>query len=261
MPSPFPGMDPYLEYPAHWRGVHAALIVACYETLNALLPDGFIARIEERLTILTPERSILPDVSVHRVASPPIAPQTVMVVGDAPARVRASLLEVPQRFIEIVSLSEPEEIITAIEFLSISNKTPGDGREEYVRKQQRLLRSSTHLLEIDLLRAGRHTVAAAKDDLETFFGHWDYVVSLHRAGEGAECDAWARTLRQVLPTVPVPLTSSIPDIRLDVQALLDHVWDRGPFRKTLAYRDQPFPPLKEEDTAWADALLKARGLR
>ena len=45
MPSPFPGMDPYLEDPAHWRGVHAALIVACYETLNALLPDGFIARI------------------------------------------------------------------------------------------------------------------------------------------------------------------------------------------------------------------------
>ncbi len=230
MPSPFPGMDPYLEDPAHWRGVHAALIVACYETLNALLPDGFIARI-----------AVL---------------ETVTVGGRG-----ASLLEVPQRFIEIVSLSEPKEIITAIEFLSLSNKTPGDGREEYVRKQQRLLRSSTHLLEIDLLRAGRHTVAAAKDDLEAFFGHWDYVVSLHRAGEGAECDAWARTLRQVLPTVPVPLTSGIPDIRLDVQALLDHVWDRGPFRKTLAYRDQPFPPLNDEDTAWADALLKARGLR
>jgi len=203
-------MDPYLEDPAHLRGVHAALIVACYETLNATLPDGFIARIEEK----------------------------------------------DQRFIKVVSLTEPELVITAIEFLSLSNKTPGSGREEYVRKQQRLLRSETHFLEIDLLRAGRHTVAAAYEDLRALVGHWDYVVSLHRAGEGGECEARPRTVRQVLPSVPVPLTANLPEVRLDIQTLVDHVWERGPFRKVLNYQNPPIPPLSSEDTAWAVALLR-----
>ena len=150
MPSPFPGMDPYLEDPAHWRGVHAVLIVGCYEALNATLPEGFVARIAQAC----------------------------------------------ERFVEIVSLHEPERIVTAIKILSPANKTPGDGRDEYRRKQARCLRSETHLLEIDLLRAGRYTVAASEEDVREQVAHWDYLASLHRSGEGWECDTWPRTLRQ-----------------------------------------------------------------
>lgn len=42
-------MDPYLEKPRRWRGIHAALIVYCFEALNRSLPQGFVARIEERI--------------------------------------------------------------------------------------------------------------------------------------------------------------------------------------------------------------------
>lgn len=38
MPSPFPGMDPYLEDSIIWRGVHHELISLIAETLNTLLP-------------------------------------------------------------------------------------------------------------------------------------------------------------------------------------------------------------------------------
>jgi hypothetical protein len=204
MPSPFPGMDPHLENPAHWRGVHAALIVAIYEALNAALPDGFLARIEEAC----------------------------------------------QRLVEIVALGAPEQVVTAIEVLSPSNKTPGDGREEYRRKQARYLRSTVHLLEIDLLRAGKHTVAASEDALKRRAGRWDYVISLHRAGEGAESDAWTRTVRDPLPTVPVPLTDGHPDVPLNLQEIVAHVWAAGPFRRAIDYTQSPEPPLRSEDAAW-----------
>lgn len=40
MASPFPGMDPYLEDPTLWRGVHHYLIAIIAETLGDALADG-----------------------------------------------------------------------------------------------------------------------------------------------------------------------------------------------------------------------------
>lgn len=261
MPSPFPGMDPYLEDPAHWRGVHAALIVGCYEALNAVLPDGFIARIEERVYLSAVEQSIYPDIAVGRRsdARPTGVVMTAPHPTDAPLRVRTAVDEVRERFLAIVSLSEPEQVVTAIEVLSPANKIPGDGRDEYRRKQARCLRSGTHLLEIDLLRTGRYTVAASESDVRSQVGHWDYVVSLHRAGDGWECDTWPRTVREPLPVVPVPLTAPNPDVWLDLPAVLTRVYDAGPFRKSIDYAAEPIPPLLPDDARWAGDLLRQAG--
>jgi len=43
MPSPFPGMDPYLENPIHWRGVHTTLIVAIQKLLVPVLRPRYTA--------------------------------------------------------------------------------------------------------------------------------------------------------------------------------------------------------------------------
>ena len=42
MPSPFPGMDPYLEDPLLWPSVHHLLISHVGMTLNLLIPPGYI---------------------------------------------------------------------------------------------------------------------------------------------------------------------------------------------------------------------------
>jgi hypothetical protein len=47
--SPFPGMDPYLE--THWLDVDTALIAESRRSLNRSLPDGLVARAEERIAI------------------------------------------------------------------------------------------------------------------------------------------------------------------------------------------------------------------
>ena len=38
MPSPFPGMDPYLEEPVLWSTLHQRLITYIADDLNVLLP-------------------------------------------------------------------------------------------------------------------------------------------------------------------------------------------------------------------------------
>src|SRR5262249_57266251 len=53
MPSPFPGMDPYLE--AHWRDIHAGLIIYARDALQGQLPSGLRARVEESVLLETPE--------------------------------------------------------------------------------------------------------------------------------------------------------------------------------------------------------------
>jgi hypothetical protein len=52
MPSPFPGMDPYLE--AHWRDVHASLIIYARDALQGVLPGSLRARVEERVLLESP---------------------------------------------------------------------------------------------------------------------------------------------------------------------------------------------------------------
>src|SRR5438552_10521608 len=66
MPSPFPGMDPYLE--AHWRDIHAGLVIYTRDALQGALPGALRARVEERVLLETPlgisEHPLYPDVRV-----------------------------------------------------------------------------------------------------------------------------------------------------------------------------------------------------
>lgn len=75
MPSPFPGMDPYLEEPILWPGLHQRLITHIGDTLNALMPPRYVADIGERLYVVQPEHSVYPDVVVLQHPSPPAPPE------------------------------------------------------------------------------------------------------------------------------------------------------------------------------------------
>ena len=64
MSSPFPGMDPYLEHPVLWEGVHARMVVAIANRLQPLLDPPYVATVEERVYIEGPQRRI-PDVWIQ----------------------------------------------------------------------------------------------------------------------------------------------------------------------------------------------------
>src|SRR5689334_2532429 len=74
MPSPFPGMDPYLEARGLWESVHTVLITACVGSLNRQLPQPYFAQVETRIELVSfdePSSQRLPDVMVGRGDSAP----------------------------------------------------------------------------------------------------------------------------------------------------------------------------------------------
>jgi len=235
---------------------------ACAE-LNRLLPDGYVADIGERLYILQPEveRHIYPDVMVLEQPSLPRRAEAATAVADLPLVLTLEPVEMREVFVQIFSLREGN-VVTVIEVLSPSNKTPGhEGRQLYLAKQQEILRSRTHLIEIDLLRQGEHTVAAPREALLQRGVRWDYLVCLHRGGQGRRYEVWPIRVKQRLPRILVPLAEGDPDVVLDLQGVFDRCYDEGAYVRWVDYRRELPVPLQEEDADWANALLRERGLR
>jgi hypothetical protein len=259
-------MDPYLEAPTWWPGVHFSLLGYAREALNASLPRGYVANVGERLYIVQPERNLFPDVVVLHVPpgggrrKKPTKKSGTLVV-DPPRILIAHPMQVREPFIEIQRAGEPAHVLITIEILSPANKAKGHpGRKLYRTKQRELLRSQTNLLEIDLLRRGQPTVAVplALLALERNAG---YVVCLHRAGQGKRYEVWEIGLRQRLPRVSVPLDEGDPDVALDLQAVFDRCYDLGVYASQVNYRRDPTVRLSDADAAWADTLLRQKGLR
>ncbi|HUG91773.1 MAG TPA: DUF4058 family protein [Planctomycetaceae bacterium] len=223
MPGPFPGMDPFLESPARWSVLHTRLVPYLADTINPLLPERYVANPTERVYVV---------------------------------------VEIREPFIEIVSVEQPGRVIATIEILSPYNKLGEQtGRELYRKKQDELLNSSAHLMEIDLLRQGQHTIAAPRHALERF-SPWHYMVCLHRAGAGRRFEVWPVRLQDRLPRVYVPLDEGDEPVVVDLQVVLDHCYDAGAFGRQIDYRGSvPGPALEPGEAEWANALLRAKGLR
>lgn len=255
MANPYPGMNPYLENPADWPTVHSALIHNLWAQLRQVLPPGYSVKVEERLYIEESDRELIADVGISE------RPERWGLVGgetaiiDVPLVVHAA--EVKERYLNVVRKDDRARIVTSIEVLSPSNKRNGSGRSEYQQKQRALLHSETNFLEIDLLRAGQHTLAVPKSKISV---RYDYLISLHRVGGGL-FEIWPTTLRERLPRVAVPLDFGDPDVGIDVNLAVNRFYEEGQMDYDLRYELEPTPPLSAEDAAWSDQLLRAAGLR
>lgn len=115
-------------------------------------------------------------------------------------------------------LDAKKRLVTAIEVLSHSNKAPGEhGRALYVRKQQKLLRTKTNLVEIDLLRSGAHSTAVSLDRLRAKAGAYDYHVCMHRFDNLEDHFVYPIGLAERLPDVAIPLLPEDADVKLNLQ--------------------------------------------
>ena len=258
MPSPFPGMDPYLEHPSLWPDVHTALINEIRYVLTPLLSPRYTARLDVHVMvdhITDPDEIavIVPDVAVLEPPRAPAAPHAATAIAPAPFQM-ANVLTTPvrQATLEIRTVSDAR-LVTVIELLSPVNKRPTDDR--YRHKRERLLDRDVHLLKIDLLRRGRrirllHPLPEAP-----------YYVLLSRGSRRPWCDVWPIQLSDPLPVIPVPLLGDDPDVPLDLGGALAAIYDRARYDLSIDYTAAPFPPLAEEDAAWADSRLREQGLR
>lgn len=262
MKSPFPGMDPHLE--RHWEDVHHRLITYACDALQPLLPGDLYAAVEERLVVESGQmsrRRISPDVAVRE---PEFASGGAfesagggLAVAE-PVVIEFEDLEVTEGFIEIHDQQDGDRLVTAIEFLSPTNKLPGDGKTKYLQKQREVIEARAALVEIDLVRAGRHVLAAPwKNVPEAMRG--DYLACVTTAAAGTRRhELYPLALRRRLPVLPIPLRAGDPRIPLDLQALLDRAYEGGRYDRRLDYAAPLDLPLAAEEAAWAAALRSGR---
>lgn len=260
MPSPFPGMDPYLEDPALWPDVHFGLIASIRRRLQPQLAPRYYAHLGERLYIEDVRHALYPDVTVLRAPAPaPPERRGGTLVADEPVILPFSLQH-REPFLEIRATSS-HEVVTVIEVISPANKSSGGrGRDEYRQKQDRVMASQANLVELDLLRRGAPVVMAPPVELVTL-KQYDYVVSVNRAAARDQAEVYAFTLRERLPRVRIPLRSPDPDVVLDLPAVLAECYEEGLYALRVDYRNPPGISLSPGDAPWAEGLLQAAGLR
>lgn len=260
MTSPFPGMNPYLENPDLWPGVHGRIIVNLADFLSSQLRPQYFVSIEERIYQTTIDDRILvgiPDVIVQNSKTANLQTQNLVVASPEikPKKVQVPLLEtVKERYLEIKRV-DTKAVITVIEILSPKNKRSGEGRNVYENKRQLILASFTHLVEIDLLRFGQPMLVFG-DEMQS-----DYRILVSRSEKRPEADLYDFNLQDVIPTFMLPLSSGDREILVNLQTLLTGIYERGSYDLVIDYHQNPQFPLSAANLVWLDELLKNKGLR
>jgi hypothetical protein len=255
MPSPFPGMDPYLEDPRLWPDVHHRLISVIAEMLLTRIRPSYFVQVQERVYLSDqddPGHSYyVPDVHLVETAWPSrpggqataVIDASILVASPVPLEVREPYLEVQDTF--------DRSVITVIEVLSSSNKVPGaNGLKSYCDKRDAILKTSTQFVDIDLLRGGqrprwlRHAPQP------------DYVAHASVEAGKPEGRLWKMRLEEHLKTIGIPLKHGEPPAPLDLQAVLNTVYDRAGYDLVIDYTAEPTPRFTPRQATWAYAFLK-----
>ena len=263
MKSPFPGMDPYLEQ--HWRDVHHALITYARDQLRPRLPRDLRSTIEERVFVesdVDDLHEIYPDMHVVEYPKKPSgegqpAEGATIAVAE-PILVHVDREPAPQGYIEIVDASSGNRVITVIEFVSPTNKLPGKSRKLYRRKQKEVIRSGASLVEIDLNRSGKRSLAGPTALLRSA-DRTTYMACIRRGWKRDVAELYPLRLAAPLPALRIPLRKSDTDVTLNLQALIDQCYENGGY-DTIDYGQPPVPPLDPEGAVWAEKWLRAKGV-
>jgi hypothetical protein len=222
----------------------------------------------DRTWVEVSHRDVQPDVNVLREDRPGRQETGGIAVAEqvttTPVVIRVPHTEFREFYLEIFArFDDRERVVTTVEVLSRSNKTPGtNSREKYLKKQKEILDGQIHLVEIDLLRAGQHSTAVPLGYLQVGVKAYDYHVCVHHFDNLEDFFIYPVHLHERLPTIAVPLLPGDGSVPLDLQAAFDRAYDTGPYRRRVRYTDPvPAPALTEEKAAWIEKVLRDRGLR
>jgi hypothetical protein len=262
MPSPFPGMDPYLEDPALWPDVHHEIISEARAYLNRRVGPRYHVRLEERVYISDeddPGRPVLiPDLKIGERpdAGRAIPPESAALAVVEPIVITTLIDdEIREARLEVID-REDRQVVTVIEVVSPSNKATGSrGRASYMQKRAEVMTSPSHWVEIDLLRRGQPVLPRG------MLGRGDYFAHVSRVEQRPKGQVWPILLPQRLPVVAIPLKTGDADAPLDLQAVFDSAYDRAAYDRTVDYRKEPSVPLSPAYAAWADRVLRERKVR
>lgn len=229
MPSPFPGMDPYLEHPKLWPAFQHQLLACLYQILLPGLVDRYRARVGTRSYVSE-------------------MPLFTSIIRD----------EYTEEFIEIRTRTD-NRLVTLLEVVGPANKTTPAGRQAYLDKRKEAVAQKAGVVEIDLVMQGRPTLTYSRDGLPEF----DHAVSVTRATAPDRYEIYTATLQKRLPKFKLPLAPDDRDALLDLQAAFARAYDLGGFASLIDYKSPPPAdvPLTDAHGAWINELLKQLKMR
>ncbi|MBA4064624.1 MAG: hypothetical protein C0501_13105 [Isosphaera sp.] len=229
MPSPFPGMDPYLEHPRLWPAFQHQLLACLYQILLPGLVDRYRARVGTRT-----------------------------YVSEMPLFTSVLREEYTEEFVEVRNRSD-NKLVTLLEVVGPANKTTPAGRQAYLDKRKEAVALRAGVVEIDLVTQGRPTLTYSRDGLPEF----DHAVSVTRATAPDRYEIYTATVQKRLPKFKLPLAPDDRDALLDLQAAFARAYDLGGFATQIDYKAPPPADvvLSDAQRAWADDLLRQAKLR
>jgi hypothetical protein len=244
MGSFFPGMDPYLEDPGGWAGVHDGLIARLRTELNRQLGPDFVADAGTSVYVVAADeqRWVFSDIYVIETEREEQVHRGARIA--APVQV---LLNVPETVSQphiLVRDRQTRCVLTVIEVLSPINKAPDTtrARQDFLTKRHDTMASATNWVEIDLLRAGERPTEAR--------GMGSYYVLRTRVGE-PRAEIWPISLREPLPRIGIPIREDVDDVPVELQPLLDHLYDEGRYADLIDYAQAPpVPALSRDEARW-----------
>ena len=261
-------MNPYLERDNIWPGVHLLVIAELQGFLAPRLQPDYVVTVGERIHVVAEPGWNGSDDGGAQTRIPDVA----IVAGEAasgtenidrqPERSSAAVaVQLPaaelvrERYLEVRRVDNQLQVVAIIELLSPSNKS-GDGRREYLSKRAETLYSSTHLVEIDFLRAGRPMPLAGNPPAS----HYRILVANARRAEPI-ADLYPFDIRQPVPDFVMPLAKGTESIAVNLGALVNSVYSARYYNMLVDYQHDPEPPLSDADRNWLDQLLREKGLR
>jgi hypothetical protein len=254
MPSPFPGMDPYLEG-HYWSTLHGQLIHEFARQISPQLSPRYVTLTDEWFAISAPDdpsAPMWPDVAIGAVREVATA-YDARRISPPTHRVRSPISQrLKQAHLRVFAV-EDLRLVTHIELLSPSNKI-GEGYEQYLTKRRRVSRRDVNLLEIDLLHRGRRLPSMEP------LPESPYLAYLTRSASLSAMDVWAIEIAHSLPTVPIPLLQGDEDATLDIQAAFSSVYEIAPYDRLMKYNRRPPVRLPDDELTWSRDLLASKGI-
>ena len=164
------------------------------------------------------------------------------------------LVPVPQKiyetYLEIVDTAG--SLVTVIEALSPKKKRPGRGRALYERQRETIFGSSTHFVEIDLLRGWEPPSMYGPDEAG------DYRILVSRSEQRPRAQLYTWNVMEPIPAIALPLNGP-HDLVLPIKPVVDLACERTDL--LVNYQQAPLPPLRTTETRWLESFLQKVGMR
>ena len=205
---------------------------------------------EDELLIGIPDAAVLAANSLEQLGDEPLLEIGKVLTQNRPQSITLPMpVVLKQRYLAVREVGS-EAVMTVIEVLSPTNKRRGQGRTAYERKRGRVLGSLSHLIEIDLLRSNAPMPMTGQRQTT------DYRIVVSRSDQRPKADLYGFNLPEVIPSFPLPLKPEDKEPIVNLQAIVQGVYDRGSYDFRMDYH-QPVPPpkLSEVDQKWVDELL------